>query len=336
MTPSLRLLSALLLSCSIHAHSRANLLDNPEMTEGEDTPLAWTERWVGSGAVVGARDIDVYRSAPASLRASATGSAKGQIGQSVPVSPGQRYQVGAWLKSDPGIRAQVGVTYKNADSQPIGYEQIRYNATAADWAYARRVVTIPDQAVTAMVILMVEGEGQAWMDDVTLDQASSLTETNPAPTSKPSTPNLPGAAASSVLVRDFATGGLDYGYEGWATLTDIVQKSPTGVVLRGPAKGGAGFVLEKSIQKRAATHLQLTLVVGARNTMTQLKLVIPDPVRIELPIELGLYPSDMPREVRLPLPSTAPAEFSHLQVQGNFAADERVEVELRNIALLTL
>jgi hypothetical protein len=303
---------------------KGNLLLNPSMTEGEDTPIAWTDRWVGSGSLVGARDVDAFRSAPASLRVAVSGSGKGQIGQSVPVSAGQRYQIGAWLKSGDGVRAQIGITYKDRQDQPIDYEQIRYNAGPEDWTHSRRIVRIPSLAVTATIVLMVEGDGSAWMDDVTLETAASVSNA-PHP-----------AAVQPVVLRDFALSGFDYGYEGWEDLQQLAQRTSTGVMLRGSSRGGAGFVLEHPITRRGATHLQLTLVVGYANTMTQLKLVTPEPSRLEFPIELGLYPQGQIRDVRIPLPANAPEEFKHFQIQGSFAAGETLDIELRSLSLIGL
>jgi ferric-dicitrate binding protein FerR (iron transport regulator) len=147
---------------------RLPALVNGSMTEGADVPTGWEGKW---GDVQVARDAAVFKSAPASLRVRGAAGKSGQAFQLLDAAGGQRLRVR-------GVATCAGRAKVNAALQAFDegwtrneFVQLLYLQDDADWTAFDRTVALPVWAARFNVQLLVEGDGTAWMDDVTVDAA---------------------------------------------------------------------------------------------------------------------------------------------------------------------
>lgn len=149
---------------------------NGSMTEGADVPTAWTETYLYRGKITVARDTNVYFTAPASLRVTATGTdASGQAQQFVEVQPGDKMRVEARVLAE-GAKAVFGVQSYDAKWKGIGFTALGNAWTGSDWRRAAGEVEVPAGAVRIGLTCLIEGGGRAWFDDVKIVPAGAVAE----------------------------------------------------------------------------------------------------------------------------------------------------------------
>ena len=136
---------------------------NGDMSAGGALPDGWTEHW---GEITAMRDTQTFHSAPASLRAQPNGKS-GSAFQMFEVEGGGTYTISGWMKATGDIKAQVAAQSFSPDWGKNEFNQILYSQ-GGDWTQFSKDVKIPDWASRFNVQLMVEGQGQAWLDDVTV------------------------------------------------------------------------------------------------------------------------------------------------------------------------
>jgi len=56
----------------------------------------------------------------------------------------------------------------------MAFEQIRYAQGTSDWTTASRDITLPDGTARFGIVIVIEGEGQAWLDDVKLTKPKAV------------------------------------------------------------------------------------------------------------------------------------------------------------------
>jgi hypothetical protein len=130
--------------------------------------------------------------------------------------------------------------------------------------------------------------------------------------------------------------GFYYGYAGWQSLGTVQTKSAEGVALKGPAAGGAGFILNPPVDLTGATQLVVKIKVGASNTAGKLVFKIVEVA--EWPIDLSTVSSTEFTVIKLPLAKGGqpiPAEklkaVKSVQVQGDFTPTHVVDVVFGSI-----
>lgn len=172
-------------------------LRNPSMTDGEAKPDGWTQEWIGSGKVAIRRDTATYHSEPASLGIEALdGAAKAQAFQSFDVKGGEKITPSAWLRSEGGCNAMLAIQSFSDDWKTLDFKVVGNAMTGFDWKRVSGEVTLPADARRAAFVLLADGTGSAWMDDVSLDgsdPAVGATPKNapPPPSKKPPQPEDP-------------------------------------------------------------------------------------------------------------------------------------------------
>jgi lysophospholipase L1-like esterase len=152
------------------AGSSSLAVKNPQMTDGEGKPDQWSNEWVGSGKIKVSRDTATYHSAPAALAIEAVdGAAQAQVSQSFKVDGGKRMKLSGWVRADGGANGMLALQSFTTDWKGIDFKVVGNAITGQDWRKAEGEVTLPTNAAWAAVVLMIQGPGIAWLDDVSLD-----------------------------------------------------------------------------------------------------------------------------------------------------------------------
>ncbi|BDI27956.1 hypothetical protein CCAX7_000070 [Capsulimonas corticalis] len=149
-------------------HSLA--VSNGGMESGTNAPEGWAVTWTGSGSLALARDTSEHHAGAASLRlASVGGAAKGQVSQILEAAPDMTFTVSGWVKSQGGATVNVAVQPMNAAWTPIAFFQTGYVQGDAGWTYFEKKVTLPKDTARFGLVLLLDGQGTAWLDDVSVE-----------------------------------------------------------------------------------------------------------------------------------------------------------------------
>ncbi|HWH71779.1 MAG TPA: GDSL-type esterase/lipase family protein [Candidatus Sulfotelmatobacter sp.] len=179
LTPTLFLVAlgvtvGLTVSTAAPADPTRLMVKNPQMTDGGGQPERWTQTWVGQGKIKVARDTTTYHSAPASLALEAVdGAAHAQVSQSFEVNGGERIKLSGWVRADAGANAMLALQSFTADWKPIEFKVVGNALSGMDWRKAEGDVLVPTNAARAAIVLMIQGPGVAWLDDVSTDGTDS-------------------------------------------------------------------------------------------------------------------------------------------------------------------
>lgn len=145
-------------------------LKNPELTDGNERPDAWTNDWGLDGKAKVTRDTETYHSAPSSLCiTSLGGNVQGQVAQVFDATGGQRLRVSSWLRADGGANAMLAVQSFSAEWKSLSMNIIGNSLTGMNWKQVRGEVTLPPGTARVGIQLMLNGPGKAWLDDVSAD-----------------------------------------------------------------------------------------------------------------------------------------------------------------------
>lgn len=153
-----------------HAPRASNIvLQNGDMSLGADIPGFWHHKWVGKGKIKVSRDTQVYKKGPAALKVStAGGPAKGQTSQQIKGTSGQSFVLSGFAKSKGRVKVNVAIQSFSQKSKPIQFQQVQYLKNTQDWTSFSQEVTLPKDTHRFGIVLLVEGQGQAWLDEVKL------------------------------------------------------------------------------------------------------------------------------------------------------------------------
>ena len=145
------------------------MLWNGSFTDGGESPAQWSKE----GQVVVARDVRVFKEAPASLRIDASGSA-GDAVQWVELAGPRSFKLRGFLKTSGEVKAQVVVQSIDEKWTRNEWNQIKFAAGDSDWRSFEKQVAVPPWAARFRVMLHVEGKGSAWMDEVAVGEGPAL------------------------------------------------------------------------------------------------------------------------------------------------------------------
>jgi photosystem II stability/assembly factor-like uncharacterized protein len=141
-------------------------LRNTSMTKGGRSAVHWTSLWSGSGKLEAARDDKIFVTPPAALRLSSIGGpANGQVFQQVPATPGQRFTVTGHLRTEGRAKINAAVQFYDRSGQPFQFTQLLYAQDTTLWQPFTQTITVPPRAATIAFVLLLEGDGTAWLDD---------------------------------------------------------------------------------------------------------------------------------------------------------------------------
>lgn len=153
------------------------VLRNGAMEQGDTIPTGWETKWEGTGKLIVTRDTTVKHGGSASLRvASGDGShAKGQASQIIDAPAGTKFVVRGWLRTEGEVKVNVAVQPMNAQWTPVSFLQARYAQNNTDWAPFAQEIILPDGATRFGVVVLLDGQGKAWLDDVSIDKVDTTT-----------------------------------------------------------------------------------------------------------------------------------------------------------------
>ncbi len=146
---------------------------NPGMEAGDSIPAGWTGRF-GHCAV--SRDTAVFHKGKASLlvdRGGGTDSGRGCAHQLLRLPSVTKVKIGGWVKTEGAARAILAAHFFDERFGMSELVPVGELTTASDWQHAEAEVTVPAGSVRMAIALYVEGQGKAWLDDVSLDLPGS-------------------------------------------------------------------------------------------------------------------------------------------------------------------
>lgn len=145
------------------------ILQNGNMSLGTNVPGFWHHQWVGKGKIKISRDTQVFKAGPAALTISSLSSpAKGQVSQLIKGSPGQSFTLSGFAKSAGDVTVNVAVQALSKKSRPISFQSVQSLQNDQDWTAFSQPITLPPDTKKFSVVLLLEGQGQAWLDEVKL------------------------------------------------------------------------------------------------------------------------------------------------------------------------
>ncbi len=287
-------------------------LANPSMTEGDRTVAGWRDAEADEGSVRAVRDAKDFAAGPASLRLESVGGPVKGGKVALPlegVKPGDSFGIRGRAKAAGAVTfAAVAVVTPRGKEN---WHQVASFATFAGWGDFQGNVTVPDGAESAVLILLMHGEGKIWLDELRVVPAEQIKQTavvcdfNQAPT--------------------FAYLSFDKNVSVADGVLHVTSKD---------GKGGVGFVTEADLSRYGDRAPAAWLKTGPKNRAKQIKVLFTageakrmftyplDEVGREefvrvLP-EHGLALS--PKIADEPDQSFDPAKVNTVQVQGNWKA----------------
>ncbi|WP_299413443.1 GDSL-type esterase/lipase family protein [Acaryochloris sp. IP29b_bin.148] len=139
------------------------------MTLGDKVPGFWHHRWVETGKVNVSRDTQVFKEGPAALRVSSTSDfTKGQTYQLLQGSSGQSFVLSGFVKSKGTVNVNVAVQSFSQKLRPIQFQTVQNLHNSQDWTAFSQDITLPPNTHQFGIALFLEGQGQAWLDEVKL------------------------------------------------------------------------------------------------------------------------------------------------------------------------
>lgn len=116
-----------------------------------------------------------------------------QVSQNVAVSEsgfstGNKYRLSAWMKTGRMVRSNgIGIGFLAPGVKPLGNgARLLFPAAGKGWSRVAVEFTVPDGAAMMRIMIHIEGEGQAWVDDMTLEEV--LPDGTAVPTMSPDFP----------------------------------------------------------------------------------------------------------------------------------------------------
>lgn len=142
---------------------------NGDMSLGGTTPTGWALTWTGAGKLEAARDTQTFHSAPAALcLRSMGGAATGAAGHGIDVAQ-TPFTISGFVKATGKIKASlVAIQVFDGGGKQIGWISLATLNAPTDWQAFSSKVQLPKGAAAAQLALTIDGDGQVWLDDVSL------------------------------------------------------------------------------------------------------------------------------------------------------------------------
>ena len=194
-------------------------INNGDMEAGTDVPNDWGEKWEGRGKIAISRDTTEHKSGSASLKVKTTGDTQGQAAQLVFDAPaGATFTISGAVKSKGNVKVNFAVQPRNDSWTPVGVLQVGYAQNDSDWQAFSKTVTLPEGSKHAAIILYVEGNGEAWLDDVKVSSAGATASANIATSTVASSAAPPVADTKPAPKLSVSNGDMEKGGttpDGW-------------------------------------------------------------------------------------------------------------------------
>ena len=192
-----------------HRAAGRDIGKNPSMTDGDGTPAGWDLSSYKKGNVTLTRDTTTFKSAPASLCVATDSDAgAGFVHQYLDVDHGMVH-VTFWAKVAGSFKsANLALQVFDNNWKQIGWLPLADVLPASDWQSFNASASVPDAAAHVLLGLSINGNGKAWLDDVSVqtDSASESASTAaPADEAGPLPVSVPMTDASVRLIGRFDT-----------------------------------------------------------------------------------------------------------------------------------
>jgi hypothetical protein len=139
---------------------------NGDMTKGNEKPESWDTQW---GEVRVFRDMKVFKSEPASFCVETVkAGVQGNGGQTLEIEAGASGKFSGWMKTEGKVKVNVALMCFTDDWKMKEFKQLayRHDNAASDWSEWTAEATVPEGTGHVQLVLLVEGDGKAWLDDV--------------------------------------------------------------------------------------------------------------------------------------------------------------------------
>ena len=138
---------------------------NGGMTDGDAMPDGWR---VVDNTSVAARDTDVYKVGPASLRCRPAGK-DGIAAQHVDGGANETVTVSGFAKCSGSGSLQIAVQAFTKSWRKNKWFQLAYLHGETDWSRFEKTVTLPEWTARFRIMILVKGDATGWLDEVALE-----------------------------------------------------------------------------------------------------------------------------------------------------------------------
>ncbi|HBC88046.1 MAG TPA: hypothetical protein DCZ94_13940 [Lentisphaeria bacterium] len=161
---------------------------NPSMSDGETRPVGWDGKWTSKGSLNAIRDDKDFASAPASLRIeSAGGPVLGSVTTPIKEVSGKNIKVTCKMKNAGFAKCCLVITGLDGSYKQALNKELIDAKDAKEWTILSAEFVVPSNAVNDRLAILVEGEGKAWLDDISIEKS-----TPPPEAASPDKPNIAG------------------------------------------------------------------------------------------------------------------------------------------------
>lgn len=147
-------------------------VQNGDMEQGAAVPTSWDTKWGNADSITVSRDTKEFHGGKAALKVTGTAGGEGSAVQIVDATEGTKVNVSGWLKTEGGAKVNVGLMPFGDENgggwKSFGFVQVKYQEGEAGWQNFSYPVTLPAGTRRIALMLMVQGDGAAWLDDLTL------------------------------------------------------------------------------------------------------------------------------------------------------------------------
>lgn len=144
-------------------------LSNAAMEEGTDAPTGWSLSWTARGKLAITRDTKDFKEGKASLSLATQGDAMGQGSQMFDAAQGTIFTVSGWMKTRGKAKVNFYAQAFDNAYHPVAkdaFQQIGFAQNDIEWTQFKKEITLPEGSAHIGLGLLIEGDGQAWLDDV--------------------------------------------------------------------------------------------------------------------------------------------------------------------------
>ncbi len=146
---------------------------NPSMSEGESRPLGWDGKWASKGNLNAVRDDKDFSSAPASLRIeSAGGPVTGSVSTPLKDVCGRNLKITCKMKNAGFAKCCLVITGLDGGYKQALNKELIDGKDAKEWTTLTAEFVVPSNAVNDRLGLLVDGEGKAWLDDISIEKST--------------------------------------------------------------------------------------------------------------------------------------------------------------------
>ncbi len=244
---------------------------NGDMSSGDGIPEGWSagEKDTENGEITVEKDMEIFASAPAALKITASGNAKGKAVIKLDDLVGRKFGLTAKVRGGKGLKSAT-LAFIVQGAEPAWRPVYAFGATER-WENVSKVFDIPDTAESLMMLLLVEGNGSAWVDDLEIVSAESI--------------------KADPVIGKFSNGFL-YSFLGWDKKT---KAEGGGVHIKAKdGRGGGGINPGADVSAFAEWVPQVTVIIHPGNKAKGLRLGISDPdgTGVEFNIDLPETPGE--------------------------------------------